>query len=74
MSILFAAARSGWLLAAHDAIHVSSCGEVRKEVGADAIDYITADRRQHATFTAEEFRSWMRCTRAYIRSYIIRSN
>jgi len=48
--------RSGIGLRSLDAIHVASCGEVRAQVGADAIDYITADRRQHVAFTAEGFR------------------
>jgi predicted nucleic acid-binding protein len=48
--------RSGIGLRTLDAIHVASCGEVRTEVGVHAIDYITADRRQHVAFTAEGFR------------------
>jgi predicted nucleic acid-binding protein len=38
-----------------DAIHVASCGEVRAQLGARAIEYITADRRQHVAFTSEGF-------------------
>jgi len=48
--------RSGIGLQTLDAIHVASCDEVRTQVGTDAIDYITADRRQHVAFTAEGFR------------------
>jgi predicted nucleic acid-binding protein len=48
--------RSGIGLPTLDAIHVASCGELRTQVGVDAIDYITADRRQHVAFTAEGFR------------------
>jgi predicted nucleic acid-binding protein len=39
-----------------DAIHVAYSGEVRTQAGASAIEYITADRRQHIAFTAEGFR------------------
>jgi predicted nucleic acid-binding protein len=48
--------RSGIGLRSLDAIHIASSGEVRTQVGAHAIDYITADRRQHVAFTAEGFR------------------
>jgi len=47
--------RSGIGLRTLDAIHVASCGEVRAEVGAGAIEYITSDRRQHVAFTSEGF-------------------
>ena len=47
--------RSGIGLRTLDAIHVASCGEVRAQVGARAIEYITADRRQHVAFTSEGF-------------------
>jgi predicted nucleic acid-binding protein len=47
--------RSGIGLRALDAIHVASCGEVRGQVGGRAIEYITADKRQHLAFTAEGF-------------------
>ena len=47
--------RSGIGLRTLDAIHVASCGEVRTQVGARAIEYITADRRQHVAFTSEGF-------------------
>jgi predicted nucleic acid-binding protein len=47
--------RSGIGLRTLDAIHVASCGEIRGEVGAGAIEYITSDRRQHVAFTSEGF-------------------
>jgi predicted nucleic acid-binding protein len=47
--------RSGIGLRTLDAIHVASCGEVRAQVGAGAIEYITADRRQHVAFMSEGF-------------------
>jgi predicted nucleic acid-binding protein len=47
--------RSGIGLRTLDAIHVASCGEIRGQVGARAIEYITADRRQHGAFTSEGF-------------------
>src|SRR5207244_13627032 len=47
--------RSGIGLRTLDAIHVASCGEVRAQVGADAIEYIAADRRQHVAFMSEGF-------------------
>jgi predicted nucleic acid-binding protein len=47
--------RSGSGLRTLDAIHVASCGEVRSQVGAGAIEYITSDRRQHIAFTSEGF-------------------
>lgn len=47
--------RPGIGLRTLDAIHVASCGEVRAQVGAAAIGYITADRRQHLAFTSEGF-------------------
>src|SRR5215470_4533628 len=39
--------RSGIGLRTLDAIHLASCGEIRGQVGAGAIEYITSDRRQH---------------------------
>jgi hypothetical protein len=48
--------RSGIGLRTLDAIHVASSGEVRTQAGANAIEYITADKRQHVAFTAEGFR------------------
>lgn len=47
--------RSGIGLRTLDAIHVASCGEIRGEVGASAIEYLTSDRRQHVAFTSEGF-------------------
>jgi len=47
--------RSGIGLRTLDAIHVASCGEVRAQVGAGAIEYLTSDRRQHVAFTSEGF-------------------
>lgn len=47
--------RSGIGLRTLDAIHVASCGEVRAQVGAGAIEYVTSDRRQHVAFTSEGF-------------------
>jgi len=47
--------RPGIGLRTLDAIHVASCGEVRAQVGTAAIEYITADRRQHVAFTSEGF-------------------
>ena len=47
--------RSGIGLRTLDAIHVASCGEVRAQVGTAAIEYITADKRQHVAFTSEGF-------------------
>lgn len=45
--------RAGIGLRTLDAIHVASCGELRALIGAAAIEYVTADRRLHAAFTAE---------------------
>ena len=45
--------RSGIGLRTLDAIHVASSGEVRTQAGANAIEYITADKRQHVAFTTE---------------------
>jgi predicted nucleic acid-binding protein len=36
-----------------DALHIASALEVQAELGAGAIEYITADRRQHQAFAAE---------------------
>lgn len=46
--------RSGIGLRTLDAIHLASCGEVRAQAGG-AIEYLTADRRQHLVFMAEGF-------------------
>ena len=45
--------RSGIGLRSLDAIHVASCGEVRTQVGGSAIEYVTADKRQHGAFMSE---------------------
>jgi len=47
--------RSGIGLRTLDALHVASCAEVQAELGAGAIEYVTADRRQHQAFMAEGF-------------------
>jgi predicted nucleic acid-binding protein len=47
--------RAGIGLRTLDALHVASCAEIQAQLGADAIEYITADRRQHQAFTAEGF-------------------
>ncbi len=47
--------RTGIGLRTLDAIHVASCGEVRTQVGNSAIEYITAEKRQHAAFMSEGF-------------------
>ncbi len=47
--------RTGIGLRTLDAIHVASCGEVRTQVGTSAIEYITADKRQHAALMSEGF-------------------
>jgi predicted nucleic acid-binding protein len=47
--------RSGIGLRTLDALHIASCAEVQAQLGAGAIEYITADRRQHNAFTAEGF-------------------
>jgi hypothetical protein len=45
--------RSGIGLRTLDALHVASCAEVRAQ--GVAIEYITADKRQHVAFTSEGF-------------------
>lgn len=47
--------RSGIGLRTLDALHIASCAEVQAQLGAGALEYITADRRQHNGFTAEGF-------------------
>ena len=47
--------RSGIGLRTLDAIHVASCEEVRAQIGTAAIEYVTADKRQHLAFTSEGF-------------------
>ena len=46
--------RSGIGLGTLDAIHLASCGEVRAQIGG-AIEYVTAEKRQHVTFMSEGF-------------------
>jgi len=48
--------RQGLGLRALDALHIASCTHMQAQFGAGAIEYITADRRQHNAFTAEGFR------------------
>jgi predicted nucleic acid-binding protein len=38
-----------------DAVHVASCVEMRAQLGAGAVEYITADQRQHSAFASEGF-------------------
>ena len=47
--------RAGLGLRTLDALHIASCVEVPEQLGAGALEYITADRRQHNAFTAEGF-------------------
>lgn len=47
--------RSGLGLRTLDALHVASCTQMRAQLGDAAVEYITADRRQHNAFTAEGF-------------------
>lgn len=47
--------RAGLGLRTLDAVHLASCIEIQGQIGAGAIEYITADQRQHAAFTAEGF-------------------
>jgi predicted nucleic acid-binding protein len=47
--------RSGIGLRTLDALHIASCAEMQAQLGVGAIEYITADRRQHNAFTAEGF-------------------
>jgi predicted nucleic acid-binding protein len=47
--------RSGIGLRTLDAIHVACCSEVRTQVGPAAVEYITADKRQHLAFMSEGF-------------------
>jgi len=45
-----------WLgLRALDALHIASCSHMQTQLAPGAIEYITADRRQHNAFTAEGF-------------------
>lgn len=45
--------RSGIGLRTLDAIHIASCAEIQAQLGA--VEYLTADRRQHRAFSAEGF-------------------
>ena len=47
--------RAGLGLRTLDAVHLASCIEIQAQLGAGAIEYITADQRQHSAFTAEGF-------------------
>jgi predicted nucleic acid-binding protein len=47
--------RAGLGLRTLDAIHLASCIEIQAQLGAGAVEYITADHRQHSAFTAEGF-------------------
>ena len=47
--------RAGLGLRTLDALHLASCVEVQAQLGFGAVEYITADRRQHVAFTAEGF-------------------
>lgn len=47
--------RAGLGLRTLDAVHLASCIEIQAHFGAGAIEYITADQRQHTAFTAEGF-------------------
>ena len=47
--------RAGLSLRTLDAVHLASCIEIQAQIGAGAIEYITADQRQHSAFTAEGF-------------------
>jgi hypothetical protein len=47
--------RVGLGLRALDAVHLASCIEIQAQLGSGAVEYITADQRQHRAFTAEGF-------------------
>lgn len=47
--------RVGLGLRTLDALHLASCIEIQAQLGAGAVEYITADQRQHSAFTAEGF-------------------
>ena len=47
--------RAGLGLRTLDAVHLASCIEIQAQLGASAIEYLTADQRQHNAFTAEGF-------------------
>ena len=45
--------RAGLGLRTLDAVHLASCIEIQAQLGTGAVEYITADQRQHSAFTAE---------------------
>jgi predicted nucleic acid-binding protein len=47
--------RVGIGLRAADALHVASCQQMQDQLGSGALEYLTADRRQHSSFQAEGF-------------------
>lgn len=47
--------RAGLGLRTLDAVHLASYIEIQAQLGVGAIEYITADQRQHSAFTAEGF-------------------
>ena len=47
--------RAGLGLRALDALHLASCIEIQAQLGTGAVEYVTADQRQHGAFTAEGF-------------------
>lgn len=47
--------RAGLGLRTVDAVHLASCIEIQAQFGTGAVEYITADQRQHSAFTAEGF-------------------
>ena len=47
--------RAGLGLRTLDALHVASVAEIRAQLGTGAIEYLTADRKQHSAFMAEGF-------------------
>lgn len=47
--------RVGLGLRTLDAVHLASCIEIQAQLGTGAVEYITADQRQHNAFTAEGF-------------------
>jgi len=53
--ILIRRYRSALGLRTLDALHIASCSHMQTQLAPGAIEYITADRRQHNAFTAEGF-------------------
>lgn len=47
--------RAGLGLRTLDAVHLASYIEIQAQLGAGALEYVTADQRQHSAFTAEGF-------------------